>query len=555
MFKSILKFPLFLFLSLNLLALDNPRSDFMQKDFQITLDWLENRPKSSAKDFFILQFLEDENLSYETAKKAYDMRKGNNGTLDRAFKQKFNEKLSQEDRFCYNASIMELKSSNSRCIALALGSLKKASDLSKTDLNFFISKLDPYPTLKKDLQTIVSNTVFEDLKASGSLRFLRIFFEVNDDYRNKYLNKSINVNFLNELSQSKDFEKFLRYVIYSKDLNIIQKSLDNLSTNINLTPTISFMLGINAINNKDFIKAKDFFNQSYNNSYSRADKDKSLYWLYLSTNDKNFLNELSNSTDINIYSLYAKELLNVKIDNVFHNLDLKNQPTNYDVYDPFLWDEVVEDTKKNLDEIKLQKYYNIFSSKDTEPHMAFILERFEKYKTHYFITPYRDILKNYDIDKQILIYSIARQESRFIPSAISFSSAQGMMQIMPFLSKDIAKELGQNYNIYDQFNPKKNIEFGSYHLDKLNKQFDNNPLFVAYAYNGGAGYTRTQLKKGLFKEKNKFEPFLSMEMISYNETKDYGKKVLTNYYIYNNYLNSENKISLSTILQSLVSPY
>ena len=555
MFKSILKFSLFLFLSLNLFALDNPRSDFMQKDFQITLDWLENRPKSSAKDFFILQFLEDENLSYETAKKAYDMRKGNNGTLDRAFKQKFNEKLSPEDRFCYNASIMELKSSNPRCIALALGSLKKASDLSKTDLNFFISKLDPYPTLKKDLQTIVSNTVFEDLKASGSLRFLRIFFEVSDDYRNKYLNKSINVNFLNELSQSKDFEKFLRYVIYSKDLNNIQKSLDNLNTNINLTPTISFMLGINAINNKDFIKAKDFFNQSYNNSYSRADKDKSLYWLYLSTNDKNFLNELSNSTDINIYSLYAKELLNIKIDNIFHNLNLKNQPTNYDVYDPFLWDEVVEDTKKNLDEIKLQKYYNIFSSKDTEPHMAFILERFEKYKTHYFITPYRDILKNYDLDKQILIYSIARQESRFIPSAISFSSAQGMMQIMPFLSKDIAKELGQSYNIYDQFNPKKNIEFGSYHLDKLNKQFDNNPLFVAYAYNGGAGYTRTQLKKGLFKEKNKFEPFLSMEMISYNETKDYGKKVLTNYYIYNNYLNSENKISLSTILQSLVSPY
>lgn len=216
---------------------------------------------------------------------------------------------------------------------------------------------------------------------------------------------------------------------------------------------------------------------------------------------------------------------------------------------------MVEDTKKNLDEIKLQKYYNIFSSKDTEPHMAFVLERFEKYKVQYYITPYRDILKNYDIDKQVLIYSIARQESRFIPSAVSFSSAQGVMQIMPFLSKDIAKELGQNYNIYEQFNPKKNIEFASYHLDKLNKQFDNNPLFVAYAYNGGAGYTRTQLKKGLFKEKNRFEPFLSMEMISYNETKDYGKKVLTNYYIYNNYLNSENKISLSTILQSLVSPY
>ena len=28
-----------------------------------------------------------------------------------------------------------------------------------------------------------------------------------------------------------------------------------------------------------------------------------------------------------------------------------------------------------------------------------------------------------------------------------------------------------------------------------------------------------------------------------------------NYYIYNNYLNSENKITFSTIFQSLVSPY
>ena len=32
------------------------------------------------------------------------------------------------------------------------------------------------------------------------------------------------------------------------------------------------------------------------------------------------------------------------------------------------------------------------------------------------------------------------------------------------------------------------------------KQFDNNP-YLLLAYNGGAGYTRTQLKKGLFKEK------------------------------------------------------
>lgn len=126
---------------------------------------------------------------------------------------------------------------------------------------------------------------------------------------------------------------------------------------------------------------------------------------------------------------------------------------------------------------------------------------------------------------------------------------------MPFLSLDISKKLNEDYNIYEQFIPNKNIKYGSFHLDTLMKQFDNNPLFIAYAYNGGGGYTKRQLQKGLFSGKGKFEPFLSMEMISFTETREYGKKVLANYYIYNNYLNSENPISLSTIFQSLVSPY
>ena len=58
----------------------------------------------------------------------------------------------------------------------------------------------------------------------------------------------------------------------------------------------------------------------------------------------------------------------------------------------------------------------------------------------------------------------------------------------------------------------------------------------------------------VYDAENKYEPFLSMELISYAETREYGKKVLANYYIYNNYLNKENPISLSTIFQSLVSP-
>lgn len=153
---KIFKVSLLFTLSLNLFA-NSITTDFMQKDFKITYEWLAEKPKSSAKDFFILQYLENEDLSYENAKKVYDMRNGRNALLDKAFKQKFNEKISPEDRFCYNASILELKNSDSRCIALGLASLKKASDLSKGDLAFFISKLDIYPTLKNNLILISIN--------------------------------------------------------------------------------------------------------------------------------------------------------------------------------------------------------------------------------------------------------------------------------------------------------------------------------------------------------------------------------------------------------------
>lgn len=551
--KRLFKFTCLFFVSLNLFASEAPRTDFMQKDFKLTLDWLQAKPKSSARDFFILQYISDPNISYENAKKAYDMRNGRSALLTKTFNAKTSTKITPEERDCYNATTDQLKSSNSRCIALALN-FKKASDLSIKDLNFFLNKIDEYPTLKKELQILALANPYEHLINSGVDTFLKVFFNVSDSFRIKYFNKHISPTFLNQIAKSKDFERFLKLAVYDKNFKTLQKSLDIFKNRLDFEPNILFILGINYVNNNDLTSAKNFFETTYNKSYLRGAKDKNLFWLYLVTNDKNYLNELSGSFDVNIYSLYAKELLNIEPDNIIYNVNLKNQASSFDIYDSFKWDEVAEDTKKNLDEEKLQKYYNLFSSKETEPHMAFVLERYAKYKEQYFITPYRDIVEKYDINKQVLIYSISRQESRFIPSSVSFASAQGMMQIMPFLSEEIAQKTRQTYDIYNQFTPLKNIEFASFHLDSLINQFDSNPLFIAYAYNGGAGYTRTQLKK-LFKNKNKFEPFLSMEMISLEETKEYGKKVLTNYYIYNNHLNSENKISLSTILQSLVSPY
>ena len=539
-------------LNLSVSANSTATTDFLQKDFKVTLDWLENKPQSSAKDFFIIQYLEQSDLSFENAKTAYEMGNGRNATLKKLFNKKF-QTTTPIDLKCYKASIEQLKQEDSKCIALGL-SLPEVSKISKKDLKFFISKLDPYPTLKNDLEIIASNDPFNSLISSDTNRFFRIFFDTGSDYRVSALNKIINSEYIDRISKEKEFERFLRYVVHDDKLKNLQKSLISLKDDKTLAPHLLFSLGINAVNNNEIDSAYSFFYNSYNKSYLKVDKDKALFWMFLVTQNNSFLAELSKSWDTSIYALYAKELLDVTIDNIVYNVDLKNEKTTYDIYDAFKWMDVVDDTKKNLDDVKLSKYYDLFTDETTLSHYTFVLQRYNKYKVQYFITPFRDIVKDYDIYKQVLLYSIARQESLFIPSSISFSSAQGVMQIMPFLSVDIAKKLKEDYNIYEQFIPETNIRYGSFHLDTLMKQFDNNPLFIAYAYNGGAGYTRSQLRKGLFKEKGKFEPFLSMELISYAETREYGKKVLANYYIYNNYLNKENPISLSTIFQSLVSP-
>lgn len=528
-------------------------ADFMEKDFKVTLEWLENKPKSNERDFFIVQFLNYDTTTKEEAQKAYDLRRGYNASLEKLYNQKFAQELNEEEKFCKNADFKTLIKQDSSCIQTALDSVNKLFKLSKKELHYLIPKIKD-ENLKENLQILASKNIFKELSVNKHSKFIEFFFATNGQDRLKYFNRKLTKELLENIVLDRDFDKFLRVVIFNNEYKNIQKSLYILNQNQNLTAYNSFLLGINEVNHNNSKLANNFFKISYKKSFLRSQKDNALFWLYLTSDDKNYLEELANSYDTNLYSLYAKEILNKYPTNIIYSLDTNKNSSSFNIYDSFAWFDINNDVRSELNEEKLAKYYDILDTKETKTHLAYILERYDNFKTQYFLTPYRDIIKEQGIFKELLIYAIARQESRFIPSAISVAGAQGIMQIMPFLSEDIARRLKEPYNIYEQFIPEKNLKYASFHLDNLIKQFDSNPLFVAYAYNGGTGYTKNQLKKGLFTKTNKYEPFLSMEMISYQETKEYGKRVLANFYIYNNYLNSENKISLSTIFQNLKQP-
>jgi len=531
---------------------NNQKTNIIDKDFKVTLDWLDEKPKSYAKDFFIIQYLNQKNVDINNAQIAYNMARAKSGRVKKAF-NKFSKKIPNKDLKCYRASTKNLLKESSRCIALGL-SIFEATLMPKDDLNIAISKIKDYPTLMNDLKVIASDKPFDTLINSNINRFYRLFFDTRKEYRQKFLDYKLPQKFVEKLSVDKSINRFISYVVHRDNLYNLQKSLLDIKNNKLLTHQTLFSLALNAINHKEDKAALYYLQEAYKKAYFQSTKDKTLFWIYLLTQNRFFLQEVSKSWDNNLYSLYVKELLDVPITNIYYDIDIPNTKSSFDTIDQFEWIKVLDDTKKNFDDKKLEKYTNLFTDASTLPHYAFVLQRYSRYKKQYYIKPFRNTMENYDTNRQVLMYAIGRQESHFIPSSVSFATAQGVMQIMPFLSKKLAEDLKEPYNIYEQFIPEVNLKYANKHLDSLSKQFNNNPLFIAYAYNGGAGYTRTQFKRGLFKKKNRFEPFMSMEQISYDETRKYGRRVLSNYFIYNNNLNRDKKKTLSSILQTLVLP-
>jgi len=126
-----------------------------------------------------------------------------------------------------------------------------------------------------------------------------------------------------------------------------------------------------------------------------------------------------------------------------------------------------------------------------------------------------------------------------------------MMQFMPFLIKHVSKEKGENIDLDDIFNPYKAIDYADFHLDYLTKYLYH-PLFIAYAYNGGIGFTKKLIKNPRNFRKGPYEPYMSMEKMKNVEAREYGKKVLANYVIYLNKLGVSTR--LFPLLRTLATP-
>lgn len=516
---------------------------------EITLDWLKEKPKTYARDFYILQYLKQENITSQNAQNALGLVNIMNNKLLFAYINQLNHDESTAVKQCMKMSAKNLVNSYADCIKIGL-SIKKALKLDSLQLDQVISKIKtPYPKYAKVLKILNSPLVFSKLISSDIDTFYEIFLKSSRSFRVNKLNYKLSKRAINKIKNDRRFSRLLTYVITNPQMKLSQQSFFEID-DTGLSSNASFMLAMNLLTHNKEQKAIKYLDNAYSKAYFRMDKDKALFWKYKITDEKKYLKKITKSWDINIYSLYAKEFYQQKFDNIIYDVKQKNTDTTYNIEDQFSWIKVIRDTKE-LDLEKIEKYESIFTNKFTQPHITFLYSKYNGYKKHYFINPYKTLIEKYPKKRQVLINAIARQESSFIPSSISTAYAQGVMQIMPFLSKSIAKNMKEDYNILNMFNPELSISYANLHLNSLEKRFKH-PLFIAYAYNGGGGFTRSIIRNGLFWE-GKYEPYLSMEKVPYSETRRYGKKVLANYIIYHEKMYKK-RISITALLEKLPKP-
>jgi len=284
----------------------------------------------------------------------------------------------------------------------------------------------------------------------------------------------------------------------------------------------------------------------------REELDTAYFWLYLTTHNKNYLKKILKSHDINIYSLSARDILGQTYPSaITPNLPNVARLQNPSYLSPVYWASLKQQALKSST-TQLSTLAQQYKSKSTIGYYTWLMGRASKDVKQYFPIPYRSTLRKLPQSRQSILYAIARQESRFVPGSVSTSYALGLMQIMPFLVKHLAKERHETLDYDKMFNPVIAMKYANTHMNYLNKWIQH-PLFVAYAYNAGIGYTKRMLKKGnLFRQRSKYDPYWSMEMLDNNEARRYGKHVLANYTIYMNKLGVP--LRLSQLLKPLHIP-
>lgn len=500
--------------------------------------YIKGRPKGIVRDFYIWQYLSENNLKADEINEAYKLLNAKNAYLRKVLNNLGrNEKLPR-DLECVKMNLKAALKQDAACLGISVRNrLPAFKTLPKKEVDAILAKLPPkgFKDTARAIRVLNSSGRTSDLFKENAIVFAMVYNALSYEEKLKITTPTPNED-LNRLSREKTvgFANILNNIVLDSKLDSLRGLLLD-SDLTNLPHNTLFLLGINELRFGSKQKALAYFKRAEAATKNVFFVDRALFWQYLVSKDKSYLKKLLKSKNANIFSIYASQKLKAKpgfvIVNKLPSLSLENPP--FDTLDPYVWQNIATTMIGTSDPVKLAKTLPYFSYKQTQPQLAFVMQKIDKYANNYYITPYEGLVKWDSPEEQSFVFSIARQESYFIPTLISRSFALGLMQIMPANVKPFAKEMGlKDIDYNDLFDPKVALEMGRHFIRQLKKEYKN-PLFVGYAYNGGPGFLRRLLAKNeLFLKNRDYEPWLSMELIPYEESRFYGMKIVANFIIY-----------------------
>ena len=142
--------------------------------------------------------------------------------------------------------------------------------------------------------------------------------------------------------------------------------------------------------------------------------------------------------------------------------------------------------------------------------------------------------------KSELVLAVIRQESEFDRKAHSSAGAKGMMQLMTYTAKLIAKQSKMPYSKSNLVNdPNYNIKLGSYYLASLLEVYEGSYPFALAAYNAGPKRVKYWNKINGDPQKREISYIDWIELIKFKETRNYVQRVLENVNVYRYMLNGK----------------
>jgi soluble lytic murein transglycosylase len=132
-----------------------------------------------------------------------------------------------------------------------------------------------------------------------------------------------------------------------------------------------------------------------------------------------------------------------------------------------------------------------------------------------------------------IVLALMRQESAFNPDAVSWAGARGLMQLMPATARKVARGLGLPFSRERLLNdPAYNMTLGSTYFSHVLGEFSGSYVLALAAYNAGPARAHRWLKDlGDFR-RGEIDAVDWIEMIPFDETRDYVQRVIENVQVY-----------------------